>query len=181
MKCCEKLPALEYISHAEFPQVYALLEQSFPPEERRSFAGQKALLQREEYRLLAVTDPRGNLRGIMGVWEFADFIFLEHFAVDPACRNSGLGTKMLTALKENYAPKAICLEAELPTEEMSRRRQEFYKRNGFSPRHQSYIQPSLGEDRSSIPLQILSTAEETDLPFEHIRKELYTKVYAVEL
>ena len=171
---------LTRLEEGDFPQVYALLEESFPSEERRSYGGQKALLQREEYKLLGLTDPKGSVTALMAVWEFSDFLFLEHFAVAPSCRNGGLGTALLRQLQALYAPKAICLEAELPVEELSRRRQEFYKRNGFSPREDAYIQPSLGPGRDSIPLQILSTEEETKLPFTQIRKELYTMVYGIE-
>ena len=165
----------------DFGEIYALLEQSFPPEERRSLEDQKALLLREEYRLLGNIDPRGKVTALMAVWEFSDFVFLEHFAVAPSCRNAGLGTQMLRELIDSYAPKAVCLEAELPTEELSIRRQSFYKRNGFSSRPQSYLQPSLGTGRAPVPLQIFSTAEEKALPFQQIRKELYTKVYAVKI
>lgn len=170
----------EELCEESFAQVYGLLERSFPPEERRSFEGQKALLRRKEYRLLSLRSHHGKLLGLMAVWEFESFVFLEHFAIDPDCRNLGLGTKMLLALKKVSAPKAICLEAELPKEELSRRRLEFYKRNGFSPREQAYIQPSLGPGRAPIPLQILSTEEEAKLPFTQIRKELYTRVYGIE-
>ncbi len=171
---------LTRLEEGDFPQVYTLLEASFPMEERRSYRGQKALLLREEYKLLGLTDPKGSVIALMAVWEFSDFLFLEHFAVAPSCRNSGLGSALLGQLKALYAPKAICLEAELPTEKLSRRRLEFYKRNGFSPREQAYIQPSLGSGRNPIPLQILSTEEETKLPFTQIRKELYTRVYGIE-
>ena len=170
----------EELCEESFAQVYRLLERSFPPEERRSFEGQRALFQREEYKLLSLRSPHGKLLGLMAVWEFESFVFLEHFAIDPDCRNLGLGSKMLLALKKVSAPKAICLEAELPKEELSRRRLEFYKRNGFLPREQAYIQPSLGPGRAPIPLQILSTEGETKLPFVQIRKELYTRVYGVE-
>ena len=170
---------LHELKRDDFPQIYGLLERSFPPEERRSYEGQEGLLQREEYKLLGVKDPSGTLHGVMAVWEFTDFVFLEHFAVEPHSRNFGLGTVMLRELKNRFPYKGICLEAELPTEELSRRRQEFYGRNGFVPRWQSYIQPSLGEGREPIALQILSTVDEKDLSFLHIRKELYTKVYGV--
>ena len=36
----------------------------------------------------------------MASWDFGGFVFFEHFAVDPACRNGGIGGQMLDAGKD---------------------------------------------------------------------------------
>ena len=65
--------------------------------------------------------PSGGVQALMALWDFDDFVFFEHFAVDPACRNGGIGGQMLDALLARY-DKPACLEAELPETELAARR-----------------------------------------------------------
>lgn len=82
---------LKQLGKEDFPKVYGIMEQSFPKEERRSYEGQLALMERGNYRIYGVEGPTGGLRGFMAVWELKGYCFLEHFAVSPTERNSGLG------------------------------------------------------------------------------------------
>ena len=172
---------LKQLGKEDFPKVYGIMEQSFPKEERRSYEGQLALMERGNYRIYGVEGPTGGLRGFMAVWELKGYCFLEHFAVSPTERNSGLGTGMLGELKELYR-EPICLEAEPPVDEITRRRVAFYERNGFYLHAYPYQQPSLGEGRSPVPLQIMTTEERlTPEAFETLKKTLYTQVYGTKL
>ena len=65
------------------------------------------------YHIYAALHPDGSIQGVMAVWQFAEFTFLEHFAVSAADRNRGIGSAMLRALKEQTQTD-ICLEAEPP-------------------------------------------------------------------
>lgn len=68
--------------------------------------------------------------GFITYWDFNDFYYVEHFAIDPTLRNGGYGKKTLDYLcKELDRP--IVLEVEMPVEEMAKRRINFYQRQGF--------------------------------------------------
>ncbi|MGO4106591.1 GNAT family N-acetyltransferase [Paenibacillus sp. YAF4_2] len=63
--------------------------------------------------------------------EFTNFIFIDYLLVTPHSRSRGIGTKVLSTLKQKG--KMILLEAEPddPDYEDTRKRLAFYKKNGF--------------------------------------------------
>ena len=71
---------LEKLDRSDFEEVYRIMEQSFPADERRKKEGQQKLLDEEKYELLGVRNE-GGLLAFLAVWEFAEFVFIEHFAV----------------------------------------------------------------------------------------------------
>ena len=103
---------LEKLDRSDFEEVYRIMEQSFPADERRKKEGQQKLLEEEKYELLGVRNG-GRLLAFLAVWEFAEFVFIEHFAVSETARNSGIGGKMLEELARQKAGKVV-LEVELP-------------------------------------------------------------------
>ena len=122
---------IERMCPEDFDAVFRLLSQSFPAGERRDAAGQRALLSDSAYHIDILRAPSGGVQALMAWWDFDDFVFFEHFAVDPACRNGGIGGQMLDALLARY-DKPACLEAELPETELAARRIGFYERHGFT-------------------------------------------------
>ncbi len=170
---------LKILTREAYPRVYEIMEQSFPKEEYRPYEGQLALAERANYRLYGEMADTGELLGFMAVWELEGYCFLEHFAVSPTERNGGLGTAMLRELKELYRVP-ICLEVELPRNGLTCRRVAFYKRNGFYLNPYPYEQPSLGEGRAPVPLQLMTTGSMlTREAFENLKRVLYTEVYGV--
>ena len=115
---------LQRINETNFPEIYRIMQASFSDDEYRPYDEQLALFEEPEYRIYYMP------AGFLAVWEFESFIYIEHFAVDPALRNSGTGSAMLQELVKQYQ-KPICLEVELPEDELTRRRIGFYERNGF--------------------------------------------------
>ena len=89
---------IERMQPADFDAVYRLLTQSFPATERRGAAGQRALFSDSAYRVDILRAPDGGVQALIASWDFDDFVFLEHFAVDPACRSGGIGGQMLNAM-----------------------------------------------------------------------------------
>ena len=130
---------LSILNDADFDSVFDLMSSSFPKDEMRSREKQFLLLDKEEYQLWGVKD--GNLLcGFFALWEFSDFIYIEHFAVAEHMRCSGFGGKMLDLLCST-AKKQIILESELPENELAVRRINFYIRHGFYKNGYPYIQP----------------------------------------
>lgn len=161
----------------DFDNFYKLLVTSFPSDEYRSYEDQKALLDNPEYTIFTFYTFEQDIMAFSAVWEFPEFVFIEHFAVNPAYRNKGIGTKVLNELLESK-DLIFCLEVELPTEEISARRIEFYKRNNFFLNLYPYVQPSMAHAKKPIPLYIMTSGGEVDMPtFNKIKNILYAKVY----
>ena len=166
---------IEKLEYNEFDAVYAIMEQSFPLEEYRCYEGQKALLKKPAYRIYAAKEAE-QILGFGAVWQLENWLFLEHLAVEPQFRNRGIGAELLNFLAEKHC----CLEVELPETELSRRRIGFYQRNGFFLNNYPYVQPSLGEGRSSVPLSIMTSGRTiTPEEFARLKELLYTHVYEV--
>ena len=89
---------IERMRPEDFDAVFRLLARSFPAGERRDKAGQRALLADSAYHIDILRAPSGGVQALMASWDFGGFVFFEHFAVDPACRNGGIGGQMLDAL-----------------------------------------------------------------------------------
>lgn len=171
---------LKKLKTEDFDAIYEMMRQSFPVDERRSYEGQRALLCDPFYEIYVMQETeQAGISGFLAVWEFDDIAYVEHFAVAPSCRNGGIGASMLRAL-ESMLHKRICLEVELPEQEMAVRRIGFYERNGFSLNEYPYIQPALSAGQKEIPLLIMTTrGKVTEKEFHSIRQLLYRHVYHV--
>ena len=162
---------LQRINETDFPEIYRIMQASFSDDEYRPYDEQLALFEEPEYRIYYMP------AGFLAVWEFESFIYIEHFAVDPALRNSGTGSAMLQELVKQYQ-KPICLEVELPEDELTRRRIGFYERNGFVFNEYPYIQPPISKGKSPVPLRIMKYGEAiTRETFEAMKNVLYRSVY----
>lgn len=167
---------LEKICEKNFDEIFAIMKASFPRDEMRKEEEQRALFGESEYAVFAVRE-NGAAIGFIAVWDFPEMLYIEHFAVNPALRGGGLGTKMLGELI-SACKKPICLEAEPPESDMAKRRIGFYERNGFFLNDYPYIQPPLSAGQSSVPLRIMTYGK--NIPrdeYEKIKHLLYTKVY----
>lgn len=132
----------------------ALLEVSFPACERRDDDLQRKVMGHPDYRLCAIMDG-DEFVGVAGYFDASDFIYFENFCVLPDKRNGGLGGKALQVMTANLN-KPFILEAELPTDELTRRRIDFYKRNGMVENRYKHIQPHYRVTDYDLPLVVLS-------------------------
>lgn len=162
---------------SSFDAIYSLLERSFPPDERRSYEGQKALLLEPNYAIYTTKTDGDDCEALLTVWQFPTFAYVEHFAVDPACRGQGLGSQMLNALK-TMLPCPICLEVELPETDFARRRIGFYQRNGFFLNEYPYLQPAYGPGKAPVPLLLMTSGGPiSPEQFDTMKTALYETVY----
>lgn len=167
------------VKEQQFDPVSRLMEISFPPDERRPYKEQKELLKQPQYTVYTVQEDTHapDIKAFLAVWQFASFAFLEHFAVNPDCRCSGVGS---AALKEliGLLPVPLCLEAEPPSDALSSRRIGFYQRNGFYVNEYYYVQPPISNGKNPLPLLLLTYgAPVTTEEFRMIRNTLYQTVY----
>ncbi|MGP0578857.1 GNAT family N-acetyltransferase [Paenibacillus peoriae] len=167
------------MNELEFSQVYAIMEASFPETECRTSESQRALLHHPCYRLLTQKDEQGQTIAFLAGWDFTDFRFVEHIAVDSAIRGGGLGKELMSKFI-SQSDKPVVLEVEPPVDEWTRRRIGFYERLGFHLNHFDYVQPPLREGQADLRLQIMSypcaLAEQDFAPFKEI---LYAEVYGL--
>ncbi len=172
---------LRQLQAEEFDNAYEIMRDSFPPNEIRSREHQRALLLKSGYKIYVLKDESAQtIKAFLATYDFDEFLFVEHFAVSKEYRNQGIGSTMLTELQKT-TDKPICLEVEEPNTELSVRRIEFYKRNGFFLNEHTYIQPAIEEGKEPIPLKIMSTNKLLDVKqFTKIKKTLYKEVYGVD-
>ena len=168
--------------------------QSFPIDEQRPVESiARLFIEEPRYTMYAIVDadgerpkvigesqePRANshsLLGLLTTWKFADFIYIEHFAIDPALRSQGYGSEALKAFIQNL-DKPLVLEAEPPTDEMTRRRIRFYERIGLTLYDYPYIQPAYTEESLPVELRLMGTIDTEATPLDRVSDTLHREVY----
>ena len=154
---------------------------SFPIDERRSFDLIKELIVNNPTFNLYTFEKAGQYLGFITIWEFPNFLYVEHFAIESTQRSGGIGSLTLSKLMES-ATKPFILEVEPPLDEMSKRRIEFYKRHGFKLDTHDYKQPPYMEGLNWLDLQLMSYGEiDLERSFEMVKDTLYKEVYQVRV
>ena len=162
-----------------FDSFYEILKDSFPENERRDYLSQKKLLSKINYKPL-VFKENSEILAIMATWEFEDFIFIEHLAVDSKLRGKGIGTQLIKNYLNKYE-KEIFLEVELPNCDVSKKRILFYEKLGFCLNDFYYLQQPLNPNDSSFELKIMSYSKHiNENEFEKYKKNIYKEVYGVK-
>lgn len=161
-----------------FEAVFSLMEQAFPQSERRTRQGQAALLEKDVYSY-RILEEDGQFLGFLGVWDFGEFRFCEHFAVNENARGKGIGTKaLLRWAGESESP--VVLEVEPPETAIAQRRIDFYQRAGFTLNSFSYWQPVMQPGQEPIPLLLMSwPGALSEEAFHRCRDCLLREVYGV--
>lgn len=171
---------LKRLGRDKFNEIYEILDDSFPADEYRPYEGQEALFDREEYRVYGTVED-SKLAGFISVWEFEEFAYIEHFAVDRRFRNGGRGKDMLQEIVGSIS-KPFVLEVEPPESEITERRIGFYQRNGFVFNDYDYVQQPMWEGRNPVPLKIMSYPKAlNEKGFEKVRNTIYKEVFGVEI
>ncbi len=147
-------------SEAEFEAIRNLYLTAFPPNERREIDELKKQIYHVECDVnLILTGKR--IAGFVILWNFTDFVFLEHFAIEPGLRGLGIGERTLAEIKSRFQ-KTVILETEMPNDEVSLRRIRFYERNGFHKLSRSYFQPAYNANKPEVELKLMITNIDLD-------------------
>ena len=163
------------IEEERFDLVFSKMNAAFPYEERRDISDQKECLNNKFFNFLEIFDNEIDV-GFIALWDFPEFVFIEHIAIDEEKRAGGYGSKTIELVKETYK-KPIILEAEAPETEQQIKRIRFYDRLGFKINSYDYEQPSY-HGGEGVPLKILSypdilNQEEFDLFIKRTRENGY--------
>lgn len=162
---------------SHFEEVFKLMEKSFPKNEYRAKENQKKLLKNPMYKLDIKTDESGKTIAFIASWDFPKFIFIEHLAVDPSCRGKGMGSKIMKDFINN-SKKPIVLEIEIPNDEISIKRKNFYEKLGFKLNNHEYYQLPLRKGDKPMKLNLMSYPNEIpDETFEIIENIIQSYVY----
>ena len=154
-----------------------LLVSSFPEQERRELAQYREIVLHVETFAAHIILTENQPSGLINIWNFDNFIFIEHFAIAPEMRNKGIGQQALKIISENQN-LPIVLEVELPNDEISQRRIKFYEREGFRLLEYQYKQPPYREGDNFIPMKLMAYQNRnTEIDMDRIQATIYRNVY----
>lgn len=164
------------LGDVRFDAVFSLMDRSFPSNEHRVRDRQRALLGEPAYAVLT-GEREGKILAFMGVWEFDEFRFIEHFAVDPALR--GAGNRGRDAARLSLPGYAACgARSRAANTDFAVRRIGFYQRMGLTLSDFPYTQPPLNPGDEWLPLLLMSSGGAlTDAEAAAVRDTLYRVVY----
>ena len=169
------------LEKSRFDEVYKIMEDNFPPDERRSYEGQKAIIDCENYCVYTV-EENGKVIGFFTVWFLDGFVFAEHFAIDKKYQGGGYGTKLIKRVLDSLDVPMV-LEIELEnSSDMAKRRAGFYRRLGFNVNNYEYQQPSFGEGKNAIPMHLVSYPDALDKEgFMNYKRAIFKEIYKMEI
>ena len=154
-----------------------LLQAAFPKEEYRELDQLREYTDTKSLFVNNIILEENQPIGFITFWNFGNFHYVEHFAIDPNLRNGGYGKKVMAGLSELISTP-IVLEVERPIEEMAERRINFYKRQGYELWHNDYQQPPYRAGDDFLPMYLMvhgNLSSEKD--YETVKDTIYKEVY----
>lgn len=161
------------------PSDSKLLEQlyigSFPAEERRPWQSIVSPVNPHGPKLYAII-ANGKIAGLATLWLFDDFAYIEHLAVSPEVRGSGIGGNVIKKLRQLAGKREIVVEIEPPTATQpdTIRRRNFYISHGFEVIDTNYVQPPYSPELNEVPMHLMATAP---MAPHKTGRTLHTEVY----
>lgn len=168
-----------------FKSCWEIYCSNFPLEERRDLLEQKRIFDiycshpnEQEHpfifnALLKKCDPDVPA-GIFAYWEFSEVIFGEHLAISQQIQGSGLGKIAISHLKTvaETRKKPILLEIEFPKDNLTKRRESFYKRLDFKINPYEHFQPCYHKGDEPVEMLIMTWPREVDeATYERFKQE----------
>lgn len=158
-----------------------LYQEAFPKSERREIAQLNKLIEHNSEMYFNAIEEDGTLAGLFIYWKFEDFYYLEHLAVYAEMRNRKIGQQVLDFVAR-HLPGQRLLEVEHATDELTTRRVNYYRRNGYEIVDREYLQPSYDTPKEAYPLWIMSNTPDTDKEklarqIQTIKEKVYYKHY----
>ena len=153
---------------------------SFPETERRDFVLFCRLIAEEPVFKLFTILIDSKYAGFITCWQFSEFVYVEHFAIDENMRSGGIGSiAMQSFLTLIDCP--VVLEVEDIVDDLTARRVRFYETLGFKLHSQDYKQPPYREKDSWYDMKLMSFGGfDLDSQYESVRNFIYSHVYNVK-
>ena len=158
--------SLKYVDYNKYiNQIEELYLNSFSDDERFPFWILEECSKEKNSDLYAVID-NDKFIGMSYIINCGNAYYLMYLAVEPSLRNKKYGSKILTDLKEKY--KTLFLSIDIPIDDISVSRKNFYLRNGFYETNKFY------ED-TGVTYEVLCTNDEYEITGD-IMKMRYTNM-----
>ena len=138
---------------------------SFPKDERFPFWILEECSRENNSNLYAILD-NDKFIGMCYIVNCVNAYYLMYLAVEPSLRNQNYGSKILMDLKEKY--KTLFLSVDIPIDDISIRRKNFYLRNGFYDTNKFY------ED-TGVNYEVLCTNDKYEIT-DDIMRMRYTNM-----
>jgi ribosomal protein S18 acetylase RimI-like enzyme len=161
-------------------KVQATYISSFPSNERRDFFAFCDLLICEPLFCMYVILDGEQYVGFISCWSFTDFVYVEHFAINPDKRSGGIGSFVIRQFI-NLMTLPVVLEVENVVDDLTARRVRFYEKAGFILHHLDYKQPPYRKSDAWYDLQLMSYGPlDMKNTFESVRDTIYCHVYGIK-
>ena len=119
----------------------------------------------------------GKPVGMISYWDMGDLLLYWAFCHRPLPAQRGLRQRVLESIQTKLQGPII-LEVEEPTEEMSIRRINFYKRLNFTLHEKPYMQPPYRTGDSGLPMLLMTYGDiDMEKDFDKVKNMLYKEVY----
>jgi len=140
--------------YRSFSEVY---KQSFPFHEQRNEEQQRKAFGNKRYHLIAkiVMADNFKLGSFISYWDFDDYVYIEHLAVNPDMRGKNIGSTSLK-LFADLINKPVLLEIDPLVDEVSRNRLHFYERLGYQLNLYKHFHPPYNPQFPPHELLVLS-------------------------
>lgn len=158
-------------------RTWSLYESAFPLCERRSETQYRVALTDDEFLAHTIYNDDQPV-GLLNVWKWGEMVYCEHLATDPQVRGAGVGGQVVEWAKKEFADKLLVLEIEPPVDELTCRREGFYKRHGLvsNPKFE-HIHPSYRTETDPHQLIVMSWPRAiTQAEFDEFRRYLLDRV-----
>lgn len=139
-----------------FKEAMEIYKISFPIFEQRVLKNQIEVLEHKEYHCTVICE-NNKLIGILFYWEHDNYRYIEHFAIDKSLRGKNYGSKILNKFCES--DKETILEIDMPIDEISIKRLQFYSKLGFKLQEFEHIHPPYRKGYEGHRLKVMSFNE----------------------
>lgn len=145
---------MEFKQNIYNDQAWKLYFESFPLCEQRPYEDHIAKLSDPAFHADVIVED-DQFQGILYYWIYDDkYCYVEHLATRPEQRGSGCGARAMKLLQEKGL--VIILEIDPPVDEISKRRQGFYERQGLVLNPYLHIHPSYRPSTEPHELRLMS-------------------------
>lgn len=162
---------------ALFLPLDALYAQSFPWHEQREMPAKQLALSNPHYALEAWFDGTTFVE-LSGCWDFGEYMYIEHLAIDGALRSQGYGKKVLHTILTR-SPMTI-LEIDPLTTDIANKRLRFYESMGFCANEWPHTHPAYHQGIADHELIVLSYPHAIDAEcYQRFNEDLRHHVMAL--
>lgn len=140
--------------YKDFEEIYS---KSFPVYEQRSCEQQLYAFSNERYNLFCLINEDENiLNSFVSFWEFDEYVYVEHLAVNERLRGNNIGTATLKLFNDEVR-KTVILEIDPVIDEVSAKRLQFYQKLGFELNLYKHYHPAYNSSYAPHELLVLNT------------------------